>query len=85
MKKAYHRFHPVARAAVAGAVPTPAQPPVGAAAGVGVAVGDVPGLTSIRAAAGVGIGGSGDRRAYPYLSVPERRATFGGKADMGGA
>jgi hypothetical protein len=27
------------------------------------------------AAAGVGVGGSGDRRAYPNLSAAERRAT----------
>jgi len=45
---------------------TPAQRPVGAVAGVGVAAG-----------VGAGVGG-GDRKAHPYLSAPERRATLKG-------
>ena len=41
-----------------------------AAAGVGAAAGEPP----VGAAAGVGVGGSGDRRAYPNLSGTPRNA-----------
>jgi hypothetical protein len=114
---AYRRFHPVARATVAGAAwgggwgwnrpLTAAQPLVGAAAGAGIVlstaaqplvgaaagevgagivlstavpdhsvaaagVGAAAGEPPVGAAAGVGVGGSGDRRAHPYRTPLER-------------